>query len=81
VLILFRVVLGLAVGAASLIVPLYLSEMAPTEVRGALSALNQLMIVTGILIAYLVNYALADAEAWRWMVGLALVPSLLLIGM
>jgi sugar porter (SP) family MFS transporter len=82
VLILFRVVLGLAVGAASLIVPLYLSEMAPTEVRGALSALNQLMIVTGILVAYMVNYALANTEAWRWMLGLAFVPSLvLLIGM
>jgi sugar porter (SP) family MFS transporter len=82
VLILFRVVLGLAVGAASLIVPLYLSEMAPTEIRGGLSALNQLMIVTGILVAYIVNYALANAEAWRWMLGLAFVPSLvLLIGM
>lgn len=53
VLVLFRVVLGLAVGAASLIVPRYLAEMAPTRIRGALSSLNQLMIVTGILVAYI----------------------------
>ncbi len=82
VLVLFRIVLGLAVGAAALIVPLYLSEVAPTEIRGAISALNQLMIVTGILIAYIVNALLAASEAWRVMVGLAVVPSLiLLVGM
>src|SRR5918997_1149623 len=82
VLILFRVVLGLAVGAAALTVPLYLSEIAPTEVRGAITSLNQLMITVGILVAYIVNALLADAEAWRWMLGLAVVPSLvLLVGM
>jgi len=81
-LVLFRVVLGLAVGAASLIVPLYLAEVAPTEIRGAVASLNQLMIVTGILIAYIANSALAGAEAWRWMIGLAVVPSVLLfVGM
>lgn len=81
-LVLFRVVLGLAVGAASLIVPLYLAEVAPTEIRGAVASLNQLMIVTGILIAYIANSALAGAEAWRWMIGLAVVPSaLLFLGM
>ncbi len=82
VLVLFRVVLGIAVGAAALIVPLYLSEIAPTEIRGAISSLNQLMIVTGILVAYAVNALLADAGAWRWMLGLAFIPSVvLLIGM
>ena len=82
VLVLFRVVLGLAVGAAALIVPLYLSEIAPTEIRGAISSLNQLMIVTGILVAYVVNALLADAGAWRWMLGLAFIPSVvLLVGM
>lgn len=81
-LVLFRFVLGLAVGAASLIVPLYLAEVAPTEIRGAVASLNQLMIVTGILVAYIANSALAGAEAWRWMIGLAVVPSLLLfVGM
>src|SRR5919106_2545831 len=82
VLVLFRVVLGLAVGAAALIVPLYLSEIAPTQIRGAISSLNQLNIVFGILFAFIVNALLANAEAWRWMLGLAAVPSLvLLIGM
>src|SRR5215216_3854755 len=82
VLVLFRVVLGLAVGAAALIVPLYLSEIAPTQVRGAISSLNQLNIVFGILFAYIVNALLASAGAWRWMLGLAVIPSLvLLIGM
>ena len=82
VLVLFRVVLGLAVGTAALVVPLYLSEIAPTEIRGAVSSLNQLNIVVGILLAFIVNALLANAEAWRWMLGLAAVPSLvLLIGM
>lgn len=77
-----RFVLGLAVGLASVIVPLYLAEMAPSDIRGALVTLNQLMITVGILVAYLANYALADAEAWRWMLGLAVVPSVVLgIGM
>jgi MFS transporter, SP family, sugar:H+ symporter len=82
VLVLFRVVLGLAVGAAALIVPLYLSEIAPTEIRGAISSLNQLMITVGILLAFIVNALLADSGAWRWMLGLAVIPSLiLLVGM
>ena len=81
-LVLFRVVLGLAVGAAALIVPLYLSEIAPTEIRGAISSLNQLMITVDILLAFIVNALLANSEAWRWMLGLAVVPSVVLfIGM
>src|SRR5215211_5525408 len=82
ILVLFRIVLGLAVGAAALTVPLYLSEVAPTQIRGAISSLNQLNIVFGILFAYIVNALLASAGAWRWMLGLAVIPSLvLLIGM
>ncbi|WP_270572581.1 sugar porter family MFS transporter [Bacillus glycinifermentans] len=77
----FRIVLGLAVGCSTTIVPLYLSELAPKESRGALSSLNQLMITIGILISYLINYAFSDTGAWRWMLGLGLVPSIaLLIG-
>src|SRR5919199_811740 len=82
VLVFFRVILGLAVGAAALTVPLYLSEIAPTQIRGAISSLNQLMITIGILTAYIVNAILASSGAWRWMLGLAVIPSLvLLIGM
>ena len=82
VLLAARFILGMAVGCAALIVPLYLSEIAPTEIRGAIASLNQLMIVCGILTAYLVNAVLASSEEWRIMLGLAVVPSLaLLVGM
>jgi major inositol transporter-like SP family MFS transporter len=78
VLVVSRLVLGLAVGAASVIVPVYISEMAPAQVRGRLVTVNQVMIVGGQLLAYLVNAALAPAAAWRWMLGLAVVPAVLL---
>ena len=82
VLIAARVIIGLAVGSAALVVPLYLSEIAPTEVRGAITSLNQLMIVCGILAAFIVNAILASSGDWRLMLGLAAVPSLvLLVGM
>jgi sugar porter (SP) family MFS transporter len=77
-----RLVMGLAVGALSVSVPIYLSEITPPATRGGLSGLNQLMISTGILVAYLVDLALGPAHAWRWMFGLALVPAVaLLIGL
>ena len=77
-----RFVLGLAVGSAALVVPLYLSEIAPTNIRGAISSLNQMMIVVGILAAFIVNAILASSGDWRLMLGAAVVPSLiLLVGM
>ncbi len=77
-----RFVLGLAVGSAALVVPLYLSEIAPTEIRGAIASLNQLMIVVGILVAFLVNAILASSGEWRIMLGAAIIPSIvLLVGM
>lgn len=79
VLVTGRLIIGLAVGGSTAIVPVYLSEMAPTEQRGSLSSLNQLMITIGILASYLVNYAFAPIEGWRWMVGLAVVPSFILM--
>ena len=82
VLIAARVIIGLAVGSAALVVPLYLSEIAPTEVRGAITSLNQMMIVCGILAAFVVNAILASSGDWRLMLGLAAVPSIiLLVGM
>jgi sugar porter (SP) family MFS transporter len=74
-----RLVMGLAVGALSVSVPIYLSEITPPARRGALSGLNQLMISTGILVAYLVDLALGPAHAWRWMFGLAVVPAAALL--
>lgn len=79
VIILFRALMGLAVGTVSVMVPIYLSELAPADRRGRLSGLNQLMISCGILLAYLVNLAFAPLEAWRWMFGLAAVPAVLLL--
>ena len=55
VLVASRVVLGVAVGGASALVPTYLAEVAPAKMRGSLTSLNQLMVMTGILMAYLVN--------------------------
>jgi sugar porter (SP) family MFS transporter len=82
ILIAARFIIGLAVGSAALVVPLYLAEIAPTEVRGAIASLNQLMIVVGILAAFVVNAILASSGDWRLMLGLAAVPSLiLLVGM
>ena len=78
-LVIGRLIIGLAVGGSTAIVPVYLSEMAPTESRGSLGSLNQLMITIGILSSYLVNYAFAEMEGWRWMVGLAVVPSVILM--
>ncbi len=78
VLVAARVVLGLAIGAASNLVPVFIAEVAPTEQRGRLVSLNQLMITLGIVLAYLANYALADVPGnWRWMFALAAVPSVL----
>jgi sugar porter (SP) family MFS transporter len=82
VLIAARFIIGLAVGSAALVVPLYLAEIAPAKIRGAITSLNQLMIVGGILAAYIVNAILASSGNWRLMLGLAAVPSLvLLVGM
>src|ERR671921_924860 len=82
VLIIFRFVLGLGVGTASALVPSYISESAPTDIRGSLSSLFQLAITIGILVAYLVNAVFAPVGDWRWPLGLAVVPALvLLVGM
>ncbi|WP_206680693.1 sugar porter family MFS transporter [Hymenobacter polaris] len=77
--VLARLAGGLAIGVASLLVPLYLAEIAPARIRGRLVTLNQLAIVTGILLAYVASYYLADLglASWRWMFAAAAVPSLL----
>jgi sugar porter (SP) family MFS transporter len=73
-----RVVTGLAVGSASMTVPLYIGEMAPPRIRGALVSLNQLAITSGILASYLVDYGLASSANWRLMFGLAAIPAVML---
>src|SRR5581483_9057198 len=82
VLLIARVVIGLAVGSASVIVPLYIGEIAPPRVRGALVSFNQLAITGGILASYLIDYGLSSSQNWRLMFGLAAIPAgLLFAGM
>lgn len=77
-----RIVVGIAIGIASFIAPLYIAEVAPVSIRGALVSLNQLAITVGIVISYLVDFAFAPSGGWRWMLGLAVVPSIILgVGM
>jgi sugar porter (SP) family MFS transporter len=79
----FRFLLGLSVGTASFVAPLYISEVAPPRVRGGLVSFNQLAITSGILLAYIVDFAFKGfADQWRWMLGVAAVPgAVLAIGM
>ncbi len=78
-----RTVLGVAVGAASFVAPMYISELAPKRIRGGVTSFNQLMVVTGIFSAYIVNAALGGVTGnWRWMLGIGAVPGVALaIGM
>ena len=74
-----RLLLGIAIGVASMLTPLYLSEAAPAARRGMTVSLNQFCITFGILASYLVDYAMSDvAGTWRWMLGLGAVPGVLL---
>jgi sugar porter (SP) family MFS transporter len=79
VLIAARFVVGFAIGLCSVTSPLYVSEVAPAEHRGALVSLYQFAVTVGILAAYLVDLWLAPSGDWRTMLGLAVVPALLLI--
>ncbi|MBL7814017.1 MAG: sugar porter family MFS transporter [Saprospiraceae bacterium] len=77
----FRFVGGLGVGVSSVVAPMYISEIAPPDKRGRLVAMFQFNIVFGILIAYFSNYLLGNIgeNAWRWMMGVQAVPSLVFL--
>jgi MFS transporter, SP family, sugar:H+ symporter len=85
--VLFRVLGGLAVGAASVLVPAYIGEIAPAAIRGRLISLQQLMIVLGLFFAFLSNYVIANSAggaaaplwagfaAWQWMFWMEMIPA------
>jgi sugar porter (SP) family MFS transporter len=79
----FRFLLGISVGTASFVAPLYISVVSPPRVRGGLVSFNQLAITSGILLAYIVNFAFQGfPDEWRWMLGVAALPgAALAIGM
>lgn len=83
----YRVIGGLAVGAASVMAPAYISEIAPARMRGTLTTIQQIAIILGLFTAFVSNYLLADMaglsteplwmghEAWRWMFWMELIPA------
>ncbi|XP_034707428.1 plastidic glucose transporter 4 [Vitis riparia] len=74
-----RLLAGIGIGISSALVPLYISEISPTEIRGALGSVNQLFICIGILAALVAGLPLAGNPLWwRTMFGVAVVPSILL---
>lgn len=87
----YRVIGGLAVGAASIICPAYISEIAPARIRGRLASLQQLAIVLGLFFAFLSNYFIAGAaggasgllwlgfKAWQWMFWVEIIPSVIFV--
>ncbi|WP_260860385.1 sugar porter family MFS transporter [Mycobacterium tilburgii] len=74
-----RLLLDLTTGVMVVVVPVYVAESAPAAVRGALLTTYQLTIVTGLIVGYLTGYLLADTHSWRWMLGLAAAPTILLV--
>lgn len=81
-LMIWRFILGIAVGIASTTAPLYISEIAPETKRGAMISSYQLMVTIGILLAFLSDTILGYWGAWRWMLGIIVVPAtLFLVGL
>ncbi|MCI5052492.1 MAG: sugar porter family MFS transporter [Simkaniaceae bacterium] len=76
-MIVWRFFVGFAIGVSSATTPLYISELAPYNLRGSLVTLLQLFITIGILLAYLAGLAFASFSGWRWMFALASIPAAL----
>jgi len=89
--IVYRIIGGLAVGAASVMAPAYISEIAPAEQRGKLTSIQQVAIIAGLFLSFLSNYFLAKTaggstaefwmgfETWRWMFWMELIPAFLFL--
>lgn len=84
-LIAMRILVGIAIGITSYVVPMYIAEISPAANRGKLVTLNQLMITIGLLASYITDYLFSDnanSNSWRWMFLIGLLPALiLLVGM
>ncbi|HEY2676777.1 MAG TPA: D-xylose transporter XylE [Steroidobacteraceae bacterium] len=87
--ILYRILCGVGVGIASMLSPLYIAEIAPSQIRGRLVSFNQLSIVLGMLLVYFVNWAIASqgddawikSTGWRLMLVSEAVPAVLFLGL
>lgn len=87
IFVIFRIIGGMGIGIASMLSPMYISEMAPAAIRGRLISIFQLGIVTGILVIYFVNAYIAGihdeswniSTGWRWMFGSGIIPSVIFI--
>ncbi len=87
--IVYRIIGGLGVGAASMTSPMYIAEISPARIRGRMVSLNQFAIIFGMLVVYFVNYFIAGgsdlawnvATGWRWMFGSESIPAILLLGL
>lgn len=87
----YRILGGLAVGAASVMAPAYISEIAPARIRGRLTSIQQVAIIAGLFLAFLSNYLLAKTsgsslsplwgghETWRWMFWMELIPAFIFL--
>ena len=87
IFIIYRIIGGLGVGAASMSSPMYIAEISPARIRGRMVSVNQFAIVSGFLVVYFVNYFIAlqgdqmwnQESGWRWMFGSESLPALLLL--
>jgi sugar porter (SP) family MFS transporter len=87
--IIYRIIGGLGVGAASMSSPMYIAEISPARMRGRMVSVNQFAIVTGMLVVYFVNYFIAlqgdelwnQQTGWRWMFGSESVPAVALLAL
>lgn len=79
VLLIARLVLGVSIGVLTFTAPLYLAEIAPERIRGAMVALYQLMITIGILLAFLSDLAFSYSGNWHWMLGIIAIPGVLFL--
>lgn len=89
VFIVFRILAGVAIGVASFASPMYIAEISPARIRGRMVSVNQLAIISGMLVIYFVNYAITrpddptwnESVGWRWMFASGSIPAGLFLGL